>query len=60
MKIRHQSLFGIYEKGKLVDVIYASSQPHAINKASKYYRARKSDDDFIYLEANTYKIMRII
>lgn len=60
MKFKHQSLFGIYDKGKLVDVIYASSQTHAINKAKKYFRARSSDDDFIYLEANTYKIMKII
>ena len=60
MKFRHQSLFGIYDKGKLVDVIYASDQTHAIKKAAMIYRARTTDNDFIYLEANTYKIMRVV
>ena len=60
MKFRHQSLFGIYDKGKLVDVIYASDQTHAIKKAAMIYRARTTDEDFIYLEANTYKIMKVV
>lgn len=60
MIYKHHALFGIYDNGKIVDVIYAKDQAHAVKKATLIYRARTSDDDFIYLEANTYKIMKIV
>jgi hypothetical protein len=60
MIYKHQSLFGIYDNRKLIDVIYAKDQAHAIKKATMLYRARTSDNEFIYLEANTYKVMKIV
>ena len=56
----NNALFGVYDRGKLIEVLYAADLKDALKKAAERYRAKKILKDEIYLENNIYQVMRVV